>query len=60
MAFIGGLLVLGIVLWFTLWAVLIILRLVWDFLTIDWFGIDYEDPTSPYYHDRRGQGRGHH
>lgn len=36
----------------------LILRAVWHFLTTDWFGIYYDDPTSPYYHDKTGKGRG--
>lgn len=31
---------------------------IWTFLTIDWFGIKYEDKSSPYYHDKTGKGRG--
>jgi len=54
-----GLALLGLVLWFVIWTVLVILRAVWRMLTFDVFGIYYDDPTSPYYHDRHGKGRGH-
>ena len=36
----------------------VILRIVWRVGTTDWFGLYYDDPTSPYYHDKTGQGRG--
>ena len=35
------------------------IRALWRILTIDWLGIWYDDPTSPYYHDKHGKGRGH-
>ncbi len=39
--------------------VLLFIRAIWHVGTQDWFGIDYDNPNSPYYHDRTGQGRGH-
>jgi len=39
--------------------VLLGIRALWHVGTQDWFGIDYDNPNSPYYHDRTGQGRGH-
>ena len=36
----------------------VILRIMWKALTTDWFGIYYDDPTSSYYHDKTGKGRG--
>jgi hypothetical protein len=35
-----------------------LLYCVWKFLTTDWLGLYYEDKSSPYYHDKTGQGRG--
>lgn len=43
---IGGLFVIAVIRW------------LWDAATTDWFGIHYDDPTSPYYHDKKGKGRG--
>jgi hypothetical protein len=53
-----GLLALFAMMWFVFYTLLIIVRAVIAVLTFDVFGIYYDDPKSPYYHDRRGQGRG--
>lgn len=42
----------------TIVVVALLLWAAWKVLTIDWFGIHYDDPTSPYYHDKTGKGRG--
>lgn len=41
-----------------IWAVVKLLRFLFDVASFDVFGVYYDDPTSPYYHDRRGKGRG--
>jgi hypothetical protein len=50
---------IGLVALVVVWLLIAGVRFIWRIFTIDWLGTQWDDPTSPYYHDKYGRGDGH-